>query len=111
MWIAIFSALSAIVCLGCLVGTLFAARNASHAQESLRRRLRSCESTTQSVITSQAEWQEVVANLANQVKMTKVRKALNHTDRDKGGEPDAKSDPEGWRAWKNAQLRAGVYNQ
>ena len=110
MWTAIFCALSAIVCIACLIGTSFAAQNASRERESLHRRLRSCESTTQSVITSQAEWQDVVANLANQVKMTKVRKALTHTDRDKNGEPDAKSDPEAWRAWKNAQLRAGVFN-
>jgi hypothetical protein len=62
------------------------------------------------VISSQAEWQEIVANLANQVKMTKVRKALTHTDKSAQGEPDPKTDPEAWRAWMNAKLRSGQYN-
>jgi hypothetical protein len=111
MWLAIFCALSATVSAICVLACLSVARNAARASDSLRKRISSCESTAQSVITSQRDWQEVVTDLANQVKMTKVRKALNHTGTRPGGEPDPKLDPEGWRTWKNAQLRAGQYNQ
>ena len=111
MWLAIFCALSAIASGFFLLGTFAVARRAARDWESLQQRLRSCESQAQLVITSQREWQDVTADLANQIKMHKVRKALNHTKGDNRGEPDAKSDPEAWRAWKNAQLRAGVFNQ
>lgn len=111
MWLGILCALSAITSVCCVLACLSVARNAARASDSLHKRVSSCESTAQSVISSQREWQEVVADLANQIKMTKVRKALNHTGTRPGGEPDPKLDPEGWRAWKNAQLRAGVYNQ
>jgi len=63
-----------------------------------------------SIDNSLQEHMETLSSLANRVKMMKVRNAITHTDRDKGGEPDAKSDPEGWRAWKNAQLRATNVN-
>jgi len=113
MWLATFSALTAITSLCCFLGCLFVARNAAARSASLRKRIDSCESTVQSVTSSLREWQEVVADLANQIKMTKVRKALNHSGNGTrpGGEPDPKVDPEAWRTWKNAQLRAGVFNQ
>lgn len=110
MWLVTFCVLSAIASGLCLLGSLYVARNARRDSESLRKKVLSCESQARSITTSLTEWQEVVAQLANSVKMTKVRKALTHTDRDKGGEPDARSDPEAWRAWKNAQLRAGQFN-
>lgn len=109
MWLGILSALSAIISVCCVLGCLSVARNAVRDSDSLRKRVSSCESTARSVISSQQEWQEVVANLANSIKMTKVRKALTHTDR-QTGEPDPKVDPEAWRAWMNAKLRAGQYN-
>jgi len=65
----------------------------------------------QSLETRLSELEQTLSLVANRVKMTKVRNAVTHTDRDKGGEPDANSDPEAWRAWKNSQLRAGQYNQ
>jgi len=111
MWLAIFCVSSAIASAMCLLGCLFVARSAARDSGSLHKRISSCESTAQSVIISQREWQEVVTDLANQIKMTKVRKALNHTGGTRpGGEPDPKLDPEAWRAWKNAQLRAGQFN-
>jgi hypothetical protein len=110
MWLAIFCALSALWCMVCLTATFLIAKNASAASALLRRNLHSCESSMRSHAASLTELESVVASIAHSIKMTKVRKALTHTDRDKGGEPDAKSDPEAWRAWKNAQLRAGVYN-
>lgn len=57
------------------------------------------------------EFEGTLLMLANKVKMMKVRGAASHTDRDKTAEPDARSDPERWRVWKNAQLRAGEFNQ
>lgn len=109
MWTAIFYASTALLCVLCSLWTSSVARGAYRDSESLRRKVTSIESGMQSVITSHESWQEVVTDLARSVKMAKVRKGIS-TQSGVNGEPDAKSDPEAWRAWKNAQLRAGVFN-
>ena len=48
---------------------------------------------------------EELTNLANRVKMMKVRRASNHTDRN-GELPDAYRDPDAWRAAMNARIAA-----
>jgi hypothetical protein len=63
----------------------------------------------QSLATRLDELEATIGVLANRLKMTKVRNAATHVA-DTGGEPDPKIDPEAWRAWKNAQLRAGKFN-
>jgi hypothetical protein len=112
MWTAIFIVLSVILCVLCLVGCLSVARNATRESESVRRRLRSCESRLESIEHSLDDWKQTTLDLANQLKMRKVRAATTHSSGERGrtGEPDARVDPEGWRAWQNKQLRTGVVN-
>jgi len=109
MWNAIFFAATACLCVLCAAVSLYGARNAYRASESLAARITSTESRVQSIITSHESWQELVTELARSVKMAKVRRGISSNGSTQG-EPDAKSDPERWRAWKNAQLRAGEFN-
>lgn len=109
MWNAIFFAVTALLCVLCAAVSLYGARRAYRVSGSLARQLTSIESRVQSIITSHESWQEIVTELARSVKMAKVRRGISGNG-STNGEPDAKSDPERWRAWKNAQLRAGEFN-
>ena len=107
MWHDFFFALSALICLGSLLATLYAAIGVRVGWESLQRQVRSNESAVRLIDTTLQELSEAQAMLANSHKMSKVRKALTHTDRKADSEPDPKLDPEGWRAWMNGRLRLG----
>lgn len=106
MWSVIFSVSSVVIALLSLAVAFFAARIASHARELPQARLRSVESRTESLVASLNDLQSTMEVLANRVKMQRVRNFAMHAVKS-DGEPDAATDPEGWRAWKNAQLRAG----
>jgi hypothetical protein len=94
-----------------LAGLLLVARVAGRVQELRDQFARLPVSRLESLAASQAELAETMETLANRVKMQRVRTAAMHaTKLGSGGEPDARTDPEGWRAWKNAQLRTGVVN-
>lgn len=111
MWTVISSVLIALSLLGSLVAMFLAARSVVLVQE-LRQVLQASKQwDSRSFETRLDEYEKTLSMLANKLKMTKVRNAITHIDRDNGGEPDARSDPEAWRTWKNAQLRAGQYNQ
>lgn len=48
-----------------------------------------------------------VGEVAQRVKMQRVRAAANHATGERGrpdGEPDPHTDPDGWRAWMNDRL-------
>jgi len=111
MWTVISSVLIALSLVASLVATFWAAQSAGRVWE-LQQALAAFKPlAAQSLETRLSELEQTLSVVANRVKMTKVRNAVTHLERDKNGEPDAKSDPEGWRAWKNQQLRAGVFNQ
>jgi hypothetical protein len=110
MWTAISSVSIALSLLCSFLAIRFAAQSVRVVQE-LRQALQALEpSGNKSLEIRLGECESALVLLANKLKMTKVRNAINHIGRDKDGEPDAKSDPEAWRAWKNAQLRAGTFN-
>lgn len=116
-WTVFFTAFAVIAsALFCLVALLSAIR-ARHATASSARRLRLLELHTESLTESVTQMQVELLRIANSKKMTDVRMATEHTSKSKrltsviNSEPDVTADPEGWRAWKNSQLRAGVYNQ
>lgn len=109
MWTGFFYALSAILCSLCMVATIYVALRAAHERESLLRKLRSCESQTKSCTDSLDELREIVESVAQSQKMQRVRRVTRHAAGSQG-EPDAKADPEAWRAWMNSKLRTGVVN-
>jgi hypothetical protein len=111
MWTAISFVLIAVAFTSSLLAIYWSVRSVNRVVE-LQRALSALQPfQAQSLEARLSECEQVLSMLANRVKMTKVRNVVTHMDRDNGGEPDAKSDPERWRAWKNAQLRAGQYNQ
>ena len=109
MWTSIFSVLIAILCAGCLIGSISAVLTARAERESLLRRLHLCESQAKSAVNSVDELREIAETIAQQQKMSRVRKASTHATGSRG-EPDPKADPEAWRAWMNSKLRTGVMN-
>lgn len=111
MWTVIFGVATAI-CLLCSLGALlFAARAVRLAMELRQHWQQSATSSGAALSQRMDEAEETLKVIANRLKMMKVRGAANHVRRDNGDEPDPRSDPEGWRAWKNSQLRAGQFNQ
>lgn len=54
------------------------------------------------------ETEETLSQLANRVKMMRVRNSVNHTSDPKpNGLPDPHRDPDGWRAAMNSRLARG----
>jgi hypothetical protein len=106
MWIVIFSVSSVVIALLSLAAASFAVRIARQGAELPQERLRSVESRTESLVASLNDMQVTMEVIANRVKMQRVRNTAMHAVAS-AGEPDSRTDPEAWRAWKNAQLRTG----
>ena len=110
MWTVISSVLIVLSFIGSLVAIFLAARVAARGLELQLAFQRFKPLDAQLLEQRLSEFEQTLSLLANRLKMTRVRNAVTHTERDKGGEPDAKLYPEAWRTWKNAQLRAGQFN-
>ena len=112
MWSVIFSVVSVLTAASSLVLALWSVRIARAALESSQAAQGLPASQLRSLRDSIEELTQNQLDFANRLKMTKVRAATRHADRSTGNgeEPDARTDPEAWRAWKNAQLRTGVFN-
>ena len=107
MWLVISCALSAstaILSLGVAMRALSAARSAAHVQELPHQRLRSCESAVQSLAESREEQAAAMLDLANRLKMIKVRSASIHATRTEGEMPDPYTDPDRWRTAMNKRI-------
>lgn len=103
-WIVFSCVLTACASALCAIWSFANASAAFRASESLRRRLESVESQTQLLNGKCAEWQNATEQLADSLKMMKVRRAMP-TRAGADGEPDATREPEAWRAWQNARIR------
>lgn len=79
-------------------------RNAARVRELSRRQPDLRASRLQSIETSLEELSETVRELANRVKMMRVRTAINHTSDKRGGLPDPYQDPDAWRREANKSL-------
>lgn len=106
MWTAIFSALTAAICVLCLVGCVLVVRNATRVTESQAQGLRSLPSRIESLQESQKLMADELEHLAQRVKMQRVRNATDHATKSKsaGDLPDAYTNPDEWRAAMNRKL-------
>lgn len=106
MWTVFFVALSALLATGSMLAALSAVRIARAAAASAAASSRLPESALQSLRESIRELGDTQLELANRIKMMKVRNASSHTDdRPKNGAlPDPYKDPDAWRAAVNAKL-------
>lgn len=102
MWIVISSALSATLAVCCLIATFFVARRAARAAEWLPGKVASLESqlALQQRLTN--DLAETLTELANRVKMQRVRNVVQHGSTT--ALPDPARDPEGWRKAMNRSL-------
>lgn len=108
-----FSVLSALSFILSIAACLFAARRATQRPELQGRWRSSTDLRLASLETSRDELSATLADLANRVKMMRVRTAVNHVQAAKGDaqvprspddEPDPKTEPDRWREWMNARL-------
>lgn len=98
-----FIALCVILCLASAVASIYGARDARAALESLEREVASLTSSMESLRDSQTSTLETLEALANKVKMQRVRNVVAHSA-GSAREPDAYSDPESWRKAMNRKL-------
>lgn len=103
MWTVIFCALSVCVSVICLLVASYAVRIANQRQESPRHAIRSCELRLQSLEDSRTETLQTLADLANRLKMQRVRAAAKHAE-GSPGEPDPYTQPDEWRKLANKRL-------
>jgi DNA repair ATPase RecN len=104
MWLTFFCVSTAATACASLAISVFAARRAARALASPPQRLRSVESRLQSVEQLAEEHTQAMTDLANRLKMIKVRSAASHGFKSDNELPDAYRDPEGWRRAMNSRL-------
>ena len=108
MWQGFFSVLSVSICILCAAVAIYSARRAIHASESLAPRVRFVESRLESLRASQEDAANTLVDLANRVKMQRVRTAVNHGN-GKSDDPDPYKDPDGWRKMMNSRIAANKF--
>lgn len=106
MWTVFFCALSAAIAFLSALAALHHARSAARALALPLEKAVSCESRVLLIERSVNDQGEVLTELANRVKMMKVRSAVRHgtmTD----DRPDPYKDPDAWRKAMNLELAKG----
>ena len=95
-----------------LLAASYTARIATAVRDLPLERLRSIESQTKSLENSVSEWSQTVTDLANSLKMTRVRAASTHASkaRTDDGLPDPFTDPDGWRKAMNKRIAMSRFN-
>lgn len=109
-WTGFFNVLSVSSCILSMLACRYAVRAVTVAQELQAQNEHSPASRMASLEASQSELLEELQNLANRVKMMKVRRAADHVDDAKpraGAMPDPYKDPDGWRTAMNSRLGKG----
>lgn len=98
-----FAALSAALSLACLTRAISAARDAKAATGLPARALSSLTSRIESLEVSRDDQATAMTDLANRLKMIRVRSAANHASKP-DGDPDPYKEPERWRTVMNERL-------
>lgn len=109
MWLAIFCALSASASILCMLAATYAARIAIRRSASPRQAIRSVELRIQSLEDWRMELTQTLLDMANQLKMKKVRAATNHSAGSRD-EPDPYQNPDAWRTMMNKRIAASKFN-
>ena len=109
MWTVIFCALSAGIAFASCLAAFWSAQRARADVGLPAAKLHSVESRLALIERSHNDVAEVVTELANRVKMMKVRNSLRHQDA-KNEEPDPFKDPDGWRTMMNRKIAAAKVN-
>lgn len=100
-----FASIVSIVAVLISAWAAYVALRAVRVSESRLTLPRSLDSRVASLEQSVADWQSTLEQLANRVKMMRVRNAVNHVA-DKT-DPDPYRDPNAWRAKMNRELAFG----
>lgn len=107
-----FSALSVVLATASLILAFWSARSAKRAVESPPAKLRSIESRIESLEGSVSEWSQLTTDVANSVKMMKVRRMTAGPSSSAQADdfPDPYKDPDKWRAAMNRRIAASKLN-
>ena len=106
---ATFSVLSALSFILSIAACLFAARRATQGPELQARWKSSTDLRLASLETSRDELSQTLADLANRVKMMRVRTTIAHPGKTDGAFPDPYKDPEAWRKAMNSRIVAAKF--
>lgn len=103
MWPVFFNVLSVLGCFLSILAAISAAQSAIRVRELLDQLQVFPTSRLRLLETSLTETREGLEEVANRVKMMRVRNAANHTS-EKSADPDPYRDPEAWRRAMNRKL-------
>lgn len=104
MWESTSSVLSVLSFILSIAACLFAARRVTRQPELQARWRSSTELRLSSLETSRDELSQNLADLANRVKMMRVRTTIAHPGKQGEIFPDPYKDPDGWRKQMNARI-------
>ena len=103
MWTTIFCALSVVLSIVSMAWARSAALTARHALASPPQKLHLLTSQVESLTTSRDEMLSLLADLANRLKMQRVRTVATHGTAP-NSEPDPYKDPEAWRKMMSRRM-------
>lgn len=103
MWPVFSNVLSALACFLSILAVISAALSAIRVRELQDRKLHWPESRIKSLETSLTDTQDALEEVANRVKMMKVRSAARHVQ-EKASDPDPYTQPDEWRRAMNKRL-------
>jgi len=107
----ISNVLSVSACIGSILAMIYAVKAAKAVRELLERQPPLNESRLKSLETSLAEQADALLEVANRVKMQKVRNAASHvTSKPLDAMPDPYTDPDGWRKAMNRKMATAKIN-
>ena len=103
---SVFLSVSSVaLCFAFLTATIYVARSAALERASLQARLRVVESRIELLERSVTDWSQATTDIAQSIKMTRVRKAAKLDSSDQATTmPDPHKDPEAWRKAMNLDL-------
>lgn len=110
MWLTNFSIVLAATSFFLSVLTALSVVRVARAATELQDRLNSLPNSPSASLAKRVnELEDEVLNLANRVKMIKVRRAADHVrdDAPRDGMPDPHKDPDGWRKAMNLRIAQG----
>jgi hypothetical protein len=110
LWHGIFFALIAAVAVNALGTALYAVRLANRALGLPQIKLRSVESRLQLLEQLTEEQTSAQTDLANRLKMMRVRSATSHATKSDNGLPDPYKEPDRWRIEANKRLAQNRLN-
>jgi len=110
MWLLFFSVSAVAIACASLTISAIVARRAARVSGLPQQRLRSVESKLQSLEQLVEDQTQAMTDMANRLKMIKVRSASSHGSKSDNALPDPYTDPDGWRRAMTSKMALNKLN-